>query len=130
MRYCSALEKIDFRHVDGTAVAEIDDDDGESDGGLGRRDGQREDLANEIGVERGEGNEIEVHREQHQLDAHQADDDVLAVPEDAEDAEREQDCRHCEVMREADGHLRPLPDSTWTNSTPSSRVRPTCAATD
>src|SRR5579885_968852 len=122
MRSCSALEEIDLRHVDGAAVAEIDDDDGEPDRRLRRRDGQddqREDLTDEIGVEGGEGDEIEVHREQHQLDAHQNDDDVLAIEEDAEDAEREQDRRHGEVMREPDDHERPLPDSTWTSSTPS-----------
>ena len=39
----------------------------------------------------GEGDEIDVHRQQDQLDRHQDDDDVLAVEEDAEHAEREQD---------------------------------------
>jgi hypothetical protein len=32
-----------------------------------------------------------IHRQQHQLDRHQYDDEVLAVEEDADDADREQD---------------------------------------
>ena len=38
-----------------------------------------------------ERDEVDVHREQDQLDRHQDDDDVLAVEEDAEHAEHEQD---------------------------------------
>jgi hypothetical protein len=32
-----------------------------------------------------------IHREQHQLDRHKDDDQVLPVEEDADDADREQD---------------------------------------
>ena len=42
--------------------------------------------------------------EQDQLDRHQDDDDVLAVEDDAGDADREQDRRDDEVMGEADDH--------------------------
>ncbi len=52
---------------------------------------QREDLADQIAEERREGHEVDVDRQQHQFDRHQDDDDVLAVEEDAEDADREQD---------------------------------------
>ena len=112
------------------AVAEIDDDDGEADGGLRGGDGehdQGEDLADQVAMKRGEGDEIEVYRKQHQLDAHQNDDHVLAVQEDTEDAEREQDRGDGEIMGQSDGHDSPLPDWTSTSSTASSRVRPTCA---
>ena len=71
-----------------------DDEDGKADRRLGRGDGEheeREDLADEIAEEGREGDEVDVDREQDQLDRHQDDDDVLAVEEDAEDAEREQD---------------------------------------
>jgi hypothetical protein len=40
---------------------------------------------------RREGDEVDVHRQQDQLDRHQDDDDVLAVEEDAEHAHHEQD---------------------------------------
>ena len=52
----------------------------------------------------GEGDEVQVDREQDQLDRHQDDDDVLAVQEDAENAQNEQDGGHHKVVAEADGH--------------------------
>src|SRR4029079_7237428 len=128
-----AFQEIDFGDIDGAAVAEIDDDDGEAYCRFGGGDGQHdegEDLADEIMVKRRKGDEIEVHRKQHQLDAHQDDDDVLAIEENAENAEREQDCRDSQVMGKADGHESPLPVSTSTTSTPLSRVRVTWRATD
>src|SRR5262245_54257428 len=109
---CSALEEIDLRHVDGAAVAEIDDDDSEPDRGLRRCDrehNQCEHLSDEVAMEGGEGDEIEIHRKQHQLDAHENDDHILAVQEDTENAEREQDRGNREVMGEVNGHPSPLP---------------------
>ena len=47
--------------------------------------------------------------EQDQLDRHQDDDHVLAVEEDAEHAEHEQDRADGEVMAEADHSSDPLP---------------------
>ena len=49
-----------------------------------------------------ERDEAEVDREQHQLDAHQEQDYVLAVDEDARDGDREQDPGEQQVVREAD----------------------------
>ena len=46
--------------------------------------------------------QVDVDREQHQLDRHQDDDDVLAVQEDAEDPEREQDRGDRQIMGQAD----------------------------
>ena len=90
------LQQIDLGDVDGAPVAEIGDDNSEPDGGFSgcdREHDEREDLADEIGVEAGKGDEVQVHRQQHQLDRHQYDDDVLAVEKDAEHAEREQEQR-------------------------------------
>src|SRR5882724_12419921 len=89
-----ALHHVDVFDLDRAAVAEVDDEDGKADGGLGRRHRENEhgeDLADEVAELGREGDEVDVDREQHQLDRHQDDDDVLAVEEDAEDAEREQD---------------------------------------
>src|SRR2546423_523926 len=84
---CSAPHHPDVLDLDRAAVAEIDDQDREADRRLGRRHGQhehREDLANEIVEDDREGDEVDVDREQHQLDRHHDDDDVLAIEENAE----------------------------------------------
>ncbi len=65
--------------------------------------------------------------EQDQLDRHQDDDDVLAVEEDAEHAEREQDRRDREIMADDrfEAMLRaPAPDLTLTDF---DRRSPACA---
>src|SRR6478672_1023860 len=124
----SAFQEVDLGDIDGAAIAEVDDDDGEADGGFGRGDSkhdQREDLADEVVVKRRKGDKIEIHREQDQLHAHQNNDHVLAIEEDAENAESEQDRRDAEIVGEADGHESPLPVSTSTTSTDRWRVRST-----
>src|SRR5580658_198211 len=112
--YASALHQVDVFDGDGAAVAEVDDEDGEADRCLGGRDGEHEhgeDLADEIvETQTGrEGDEVDVDGEQHQLDRHQHDDDVLAIEEDAEDAEREDDGGKDQVMGEADIEHRQEP---------------------
>src|ERR1043166_5973299 len=123
----SALHHVDVFDGDGAAIAEIDDEDGKADGGFRRRHGQheqRENLAHQLVQLGREGDEVDVHRQQHQLDRHQDDDDVLAVQEDAENPEREQDRRHGQVMGKTDGHVRtPLPLATCLTSTESPRRR-------
>src|SRR3546814_5566148 len=44
--------------------------------------------------------EVDVHREQHQLDRHQQDEHVLAVEEDAGDADAEQHRAERQVVAE------------------------------
>src|ERR1051326_4502595 len=109
----SALHQVDVLDLDRAAVAEIDLRDVRADRRLGGRHGQhehREDLADEIVEDYGEGDEVDVDREQHQLDRHHDDDHVLAVEKNAEDPEREQDRGDGQVMGEADWHrLNPLP---------------------
>jgi len=100
----STLHAVDVVDRDRAAIAIESNENGEADGRLRRRDGQdeqREDLPREIAELSGEGDEIEVHRQQDQLDRHQDDDDVLAVEDDSRDAQREEDRRDNEIMREA-----------------------------
>src|SRR3712207_8885549 len=49
-----------------------------------------------------EGDEVDVDGEEDQLDGHQDDDDVLAVQEDSEHPEGEQDRGDGEIVVEAD----------------------------
>ena len=72
---------------------------------------EREDLPHQIAEEGGEGHEIDVDREQDQLDRHQDDDDVLAIEKNAEDADGEQDRGNREIMAEPDGHGTSPPSS-------------------
>src|SRR6185437_10658062 len=131
----SALHHIDVFDLDRPAVAEIDDEDRQPDRRLGRRHGQhehREDLAGKVLQSHGKGDEVNVDREQHQLDRHQDDDDVLAVQEDAENPEREEDRRDGQVMAEPDHQSASTlpPRGTLTTSTDCARVRPSWAAID
>src|ERR1700720_3252951 len=129
----SALHQMDVFDRNGAAVAEIDDEDGEADRRLGRGHGQHEhgeDLDDQIAEKGREGDEIDVDGEQHQLDRHQDDDDILAIEEDAEDPQREQDRGDRQVMAEADREHPHIPwrGRTLTTSSVSSRRRPICRA--
>src|SRR5258708_35847796 len=125
----SALHQVDVFDFDGAAIAEIDEQDGEADRRLGGRDGQHEhgeDLADEIMQEGREGNEVDIDREQDQLDRHQDDDDVLAVEKDAENAQGKEHCGDGEIVGKADFEhsvQTPFPISTLTTSTEAARVR-------
>src|SRR5574340_684765 len=130
----SALHQVDVVDRNRTLVAIEDDKNGKPDSSFRRRDGehdQRINLPNDIAETRREGDEIDVDREQDQFDRHQDDDDVLAVEEDAENAEREQDRGDREIVPEADRHAlppRPCPGRTWRSSIDISGVRAFCAA--
>src|SRR5579872_6101230 len=129
--YISAFHHVDVLDRDRAAIAVEGNHDGEPDrrlgGGNGEHD-QRIDLPDEIAEERGEGDEVEIDGEQDQLDRHQDDDDVLAVDEDAENAEREQNRGHGQIMGQSDDHVRPLPGSTLRISMMAARA--TCTAID
>src|SRR5579864_1224499 len=110
----SPLHHVDVFDLDGAPIAVIDHQDRKADRRLRRRHRQhehREHLPHQIVQKRRERNEVDVDREQHQLDLHQDDDDVLAIEEDAENAKREEDCGDGQVVREADLEhgLRPPP---------------------
>ena len=63
-----------------------------------------EDLPRDVAEVVREGDEVRVHREQHQLDRHQQNDDVLAVEEDADHRDREQQRAEDQKMRQREGH--------------------------
>src|SRR5688572_29240325 len=82
----STLERVELVDVDVRLVAEQQDQQRQPDGRLGgrhRQDEEHEDLSVHVAQVVGEGNEVHVHGQQHQLDGHQQDDQVLAVQEDA-----------------------------------------------
>src|SRR5438552_4003714 len=104
------LELVELVDVDRRAVAEQHDQDREADRRLGsgdREDEEDEDLPGHlVGDHRQEvreRDEVQVHREQHQLDAHQQHDEVLAVQKDANHRQREQDRAERQVVAERDG---------------------------
>ena len=73
----SALHRVEVFDVDAAPLAEQHDQDREADRRLGRRDGQDEEhehLPGEVAQLARERDEVEVDREQHQLDAHQQQD--------------------------------------------------------
>src|ERR1700689_2612124 len=123
-----ALHQVNVFNRNRAAVAEIGDEDGEPDGGLRRRHrehNERIDLADDVAEESRERHQIDVDGEQDELDRHQDDDDVLAVEEDAQDPEREQDRGNREIMAEPNYHGSPCPDLTLTTSIAVSRRRAT-----
>src|SRR5260221_2314342 len=88
-----SLEAPEVVDVDRTEVAEERDQDREPDRRLGRRHRQYEEhehLAREVAELVREGDEVHVDGEQHQLDRHQQDDEVLAVEEYSDHADREE----------------------------------------
>src|SRR5665811_2150367 len=129
----SALHQIDVFDRDRAAVAVVDHEDGKPNRRFRGRDGEhqkRKDLADDVAEMGGEGDQIDVDREQDQLDRHQDDDHVLAVEEDAENPEREQDGGNREIMSEPDGHVllpRPCPVRTLTISIAVAGVRAFCS---
>src|SRR5262245_45667193 len=90
----SALQRVQVVDVDAAPFAEQHDQDGEADGGLRGGHGEHEeheDLSADVSQVARERDEVEVRREQQQLHAHQQQDDVLAVEEDARNRYGEQD---------------------------------------
>src|SRR4051812_14667196 len=126
----SALHQIDVFNRNRAAVAEIHDEHRKTDGcfrsGHGEHQ-QREHLADDVAEESRERHHVDVDREQDQLDRHQDDDDVLAVEEDAEDAQREQDRRDCQIMSETDRHFTQLPASASCSPCPADTLRTSIA---
>src|SRR5271163_119604 len=90
----SALHHVDVFDSNGAAVAEVDDEDRETDCRFRRRDRQNEHckgLADEVAQKDREGDEIDTDRKQHQFDRHQHDDNVFAIEKDAKNTQCEQD---------------------------------------
>src|SRR5215472_2598568 len=77
----------------------------------------------------GKRDQIDIDRQQDQLDRHQDDDDILAIDEDAKNAEREQDGGDRKVMAEPDDHDQiPWPGRTFLSSIAVRGERATCSA--
>src|SRR5690606_2970080 len=99
----SPLQRVEFGDVDGAVVAEQGDQDRQADRGLRGGHGQDEedeDLPGLVAEVARERDEIDIDREQHQLDRHQQDDHVLPVEEDACDADAEQRGAEREIVAE------------------------------
>src|SRR3954451_11242496 len=89
----SSAHRAELVEVDAAPVAVQQEDDGEADPDLGGRDGddeQREHRADRVVLHGAEGNEVDVHRVQDQLDRHQHHH-AVAPREDAVHADREED---------------------------------------
>src|ERR1700736_1855876 len=134
----SALHQIDVFDLDRAAVAEVHHEHGKADRGFGgghREHHQRKHLADDVAKEGRERHQVDVDRQQDQLDRHQDDDDVLAVEEDTEDPEREQDGADREIMSKTNRHCthsaasascNPWPEATLRMAIASSGVRAFC----
>jgi hypothetical protein len=89
--------------VDRSDVAEQEDEDREPDGRLGRGDGQDEEhehLPGHVAQEARERDEVDIDREQHQLDRHQHDEHVAPIEEYPRHADGEQDRAQHEIVRQ------------------------------
>src|SRR5512139_2931436 len=127
--FISALHLVDVVHRDRAAVAEIYYEDRKADRRLAGRHGEhehREHLSDQIAEIGGKGDEVDVHRQEDQLDRHQDDDDVLAIEEDPEHAEHEQHGRDSEIVAKADHSSTPCPTGGLVIRTASSGRRRTC----
>src|SRR5262245_47300525 len=94
----SPLEEVDLVHVGRAAQTEERDDDREPRGGLRRGEGHDEenvDLGVGAPMQAREGDEHQVRRVQHELDAHE-DRDRPAAQQHADRPQREQDARQHE----------------------------------
>src|SRR6201994_576038 len=121
-----ALHQIDVFNRNRAAVAEIDHENGKADRGFRgshRQDQQRIDLPDDVADEGRERHQVDVDRKQDQLDRHQDDDDVLAVEEDAENPEREQDRSDGKVMPEPDDHCTHSAASVSNSPCPEATLR-------
>src|SRR6266700_4186876 len=134
----SALHQIDVFNRDRAPIAEVHHQHGQTDRRFRRGHceyQQRKHLADNVPQECRERHQVDVDREQDQLDRHQYDNDVLAVEEDAEDPQREQDRADRQIMSKPDRHrthsaasasCNPWPEATLRTVMASSGVRAFC----
>src|SRR5436190_13850155 len=98
----SALQVVDFVEIGRPLVAVDEELDRQADPDLGRRDGddeQREHLTGHRAAECGERDQVDVHRVEHQLDAHEDQHRVLPR-EDTVDTGAEEERAEDEVLVE------------------------------
>src|SRR5579875_234898 len=100
----SALHEVDVFDFDRAATAEVNHHDGKPDRGLRRRDGQHEHrqyLPDKIAERSGKRDEVQIYREQDQLDRHQDNNDVFSIKKYPEYPKHQQN--------RADGKIMPDP---------------------
>ena len=88
--YPLALQTVEVFDINRGQVAEQHHQNGQADarlGGCHDEDEKYEELARKVVEVVREGDEIDIHRQQHQFDGHQEHDQVLPVEEDADDAD-------------------------------------------
>src|SRR5580704_6389364 len=105
MAGASAFQGIQVFDVDAAPFAEQHYEDREPDRGLRRRhreDEEHEHLPVYIPEVARERDEVEIRGQQQQFHAHQQQNDVLAVEEDAGDRQREQHPRQRQQLRQRD----------------------------
>src|SRR5215469_18202019 len=101
----SALERVEVLDLDGAALAEQHHEDREPDCGFRRGDREDEEheyLPVEVAEVAREGDEVEIRREQQQLDTHQQQDQVLAIEEHSRHRDGEQKRRERQLLCQAD----------------------------
>src|SRR5450631_404912 len=104
------LEGVQVCDIDRLQVAEERHEYRQPDRGFrrgDREDEEHEHLPREVAEVVREGDEVHVDGEQHQLDRHQQDDEVLAVEEDSHDANGKQARAEDEVVAQGDHGVSP-----------------------
>src|SRR3972149_5438378 len=89
----SALQAVEILDMDGAKIAEQHHQYREPDrrlGGRHRQDEEDEHLAGDVLQVIREGDEVHVHRKQHELDCHQQNNHVFPVEEYPDDADRKE----------------------------------------
>ena len=93
LKVASTLQGVERVRIDVGLVAEQQHQDGKTDGRFGRCHRENEEdehLPVHIAQVVRERDKIHVHREQHQFNRHQQNDQILAIEKDANDGERKQ----------------------------------------
>jgi len=93
--------RIQFLHIDRTSVAEQYDEYRKTDRRLSGSNGENkenEHLPGVITQMAGKSDEVEVHSEQHQFNAHEQQYQVASINDDPRNAQHEQHCRYRQIM--------------------------------
>ena len=103
------LQRVEVGNIDGAPVAEQHHQNGQADRRFGRRhrqDEKDEHLADRVIEKPLKGDEVEIDRQQHELDRHQQDDDVFPIQKNAGHAETKEDRSKHQIISKRD-HLSP-----------------------
>jgi len=87
-----AFEAVKIFHIDGIQSTEHGNQNGKTNRSFSsshRQDEENKNLTGCITQEIGESDEIHIHRQQHQFDSHQQDDDVFTIQKNTDYRNRE-----------------------------------------